>query len=87
MAPARQRIVDVDQFLGELVELEPALAVAIDLGPGRLDRLARAVSKIEAGAGKRGVGLFPQARLGKRRRKAGVTGGAAFVIVEIFAGP
>ena len=85
--PPGQRIVDIDQFLGQLVELEPALAVAIDRGPRRRDRLARPVAEVEPGAGKRGIGLVPQARLVERGDQPGVPVAAAFVIIRDSSRP
>src|SRR4051794_14403387 len=32
--PARQRVVDVEKLFGELVKVEPAFRIAIDLEPG-----------------------------------------------------
>ena len=47
VAPGRERIVDVDELLGEAIEIEPALGVPIDLKPGTGDRLDRTVAEIE----------------------------------------
>ena len=67
----RQRIVDIDQLLGQLVEVEPALGVAIDFQPGVADRFLRAIPEVEAGALERGMRRIPQARLVERRLQPG----------------
>ena len=60
--PAGQRVVDVDQLFGELVKLEPAVGIAIDLEPRCGERLDRAVADVEAGALERRDGSLAQAR-------------------------
>ena len=57
--PARERVVDVDQLLGEFIKLEPTLLVAIDFEPGPRERRNRGVADIESGALERGDGRFP----------------------------
>ena len=50
-----QRIVDVDQLFGELVKIEPALGVAIDLKPGGGDGFDRPIAEVEPGPLQRSV--------------------------------
>ena len=61
----RQRIVDVDQLFGELVQLEPAVGVAIDLEPGRGERFVGSVAEVEPGALERSDRRLAQARLAR----------------------
>ena len=83
--PAGQGIVDIDQFLGQLIEVETAFGVAIDREPRGADRVA--VADREAGAGERGIGLVPQRRLGERGAQPGLPRVAAFLIVEEIRDP
>src|SRR5690242_4174814 len=70
VAPAGKRVVDVDQLLGKLVQLEPAVRVAVDLDPGGSERLDRAVADVEPCALERGDRSVAQARLVERRLEA-----------------
>ena len=84
VAPARQRIVDVDQLFGKLVQLEPAVGIAIDLKPGRGERLDRAVADVEPGALERGDRRIAQARpLERRLRARAALRGALVIMFEI----
>ena len=60
MPPGDQGIVDIDQFFGELVEVEPACRhrdrPASQTGADRLS----AVADVEPGPAERGIGFFPQ---------------------------
>ena len=78
--PAGQRVVDIDQFLGQLVEFEIFLRIAIDREPRGLD-LVRPFNR-EAGAGERGIGLIPQRRLIERGAEPGLRDGIASMIFE-----
>jgi hypothetical protein len=64
--PARERVVDVNQLLGELVQFEPALFVAVNQEPGSRERRDRCVADIEARAFQRGDCRFAQAGLVER---------------------
>ncbi len=80
--PAGQRVVDVDQLLGELVKLEPAVGVAIDLEPRRGERLDRAVADVEAGALQRRDGSLAQARRFERMLKPAALSSAFGIMIE-----
>src|SRR5690348_9076294 len=80
--PGGERVVDVDQLLGELVEVEPLLGVAINLEPGAGDRLRRTIAKVESGALQRRQRSFAQARLFERRRESRAVRAALIILVE-----
>src|SRR5437868_10938300 len=80
--PRRERIVDVDQFFGELVKVEPALRVAVHFEPGSGDRFDRAVAEVEAGPLERGMRRFAEARLRQRLGQRRARFAAVLVLVE-----
>src|SRR6185369_3102395 len=47
LPPGDHRVVDVEELLGQFVEFEPAIRVAIDLEPGSGERFRRLVADIE----------------------------------------
>ena len=65
VAPTGKSVVDVDQFLGELIEVEPALRIAVDFEPSLADRVDRAIAEIEARPLESGMGSFAKTGLGK----------------------
>ena len=61
--PARKRVVDVDELLGKLVEIEPAIGVAIDFEPGGRHRLLGPIAEVEAGPLQRSLARLAEAWL------------------------
>ena len=47
--PARKRVVNIHELLGKLVQVEPAIRIAIDFEPGRGDGVFRTVAESETG--------------------------------------
>src|SRR5438128_2634378 len=82
MPPHRQRIVDIDQFFSQFVELEPAFGVAIDIEPSRGECLDGAVADLKAGAGQRRDRSLAQARLVERCLETGASNGAFVMMLE-----
>ena len=84
MAPGGERIVDVDELLGQLVEVEPALGVTVHFEPSLADRLDRSVTEIEARAFERRMRSLAKARLGKSSFETGsITASFPIMIDEV----
>jgi len=75
VTPPGQRIVDIEELLGELVEVEPAVGVAIDLQPRGRQRLVRAVAEVEASTFERRMRGIAEARLFQRACDLGSAAG------------
>src|SRR5690348_15343585 len=80
--PHGERVVDVDQLLGEFVQLEPAIGIAINLEPGGGEIPLRPVPEVEAGAGERVRRRFMEARLVERTLEPRPGRGGFVVMLE-----
>ena len=80
--PHGERVVDIDELLGQLVQLEPAVGITVHLHPSGRARLDGPVANAEAGAHERIGSDIAQARLVERRLQPRALRGALVIMVE-----